>query len=1263
MAIINGSPGNDTLPGTPGDDTYLPGANDGYDRIEASGGSDTIDLTSSNSNSYYEITYGNVTGPITVDIDTQNNTGFVYKPGSETDTILGIGPAVDFNAGTGDGVQISGTTAGDTFFLNARENGWFAFHGGEGADSYDITFNGFSTVRLSFNFGFSSGPTNGVNIDLRTGDIFDDGFGNPETISISGDPGRVELQGTDHDDTLLGSDFNDRFRGRAGNDIITGFGGVDTARYTDGEISDLNVNLGLGTANYQWNGTPFTDSLSGIEEVWGSRTNDILVGDGARNRLEGRDGDDYLRGFADRDSLSGGDGNDSLIGDGGDDQLWGGFDDDTVRAGDGRDFLEGWDGNDLLDASGGATSTQGFGDFVRPGLGTDQVIGHEGLFRDANDGIGISYADLGTGSFRGVSVGGITIMVGADGTGTAVSGLSDANGLLVNDTFTFTQTFEGSAENDHIVGGNEDRFEGFAGLRGDDTIDGRGGFSAVWYDFEHFFNGSFQGINANLLTGIVTDTFGTTDTLSNIDEIAGSVLGDVINATGTTQDWRLRGQDGDDSIVGGSGNDNLSGNNGHDTLRGGAGNDSLFGDSGNDILRGADGEDVLFGGDGNDTLDASGGGAATQGSGDYVRPGLGHDQVNGHAGFFAQGAGTNLSYADLSGVGGVTVTISGGADGSGTAVSGDSDANGLLVNDTFTYVNYVQGSQDGDLITGSNEDRFEAFDGLGGNDTIDGGAGDNFVGYNWGHTYPGGDQRGIDATLATGMVIDTFGDTDTLININQLRGSVFGDNIDATGTTVSWFLSGDAGDDTIIGGDGDDTITDGFGLDSMDGGPGSDLFTRVYEGTGNTVPVIDLALGRIFAQATPGTFETLINFEHVEAQGSFDHRIVGNEAANRLETGPGNDTQIGGQGVDTLIGNGGNDVLIGEKNGLLGLEFSAQVFRLYDTAFNRDADVGGHQNWVLKLLSGGVTLRDVASGFIASAEFTNIYGNASLPTAQFVTLLYNNVLDRNPSSGELTAWVDRIDNNPDWSRERAVVAFSESLEHINKTANALASFEMTHDFTTWADEMYRVYGALLDRDPDEGGYNGWTNTLASGSRTFLEVINSFMQSQEFQNTYGSTDTVQFLTLLYQNVLNRNPGQTEIDNWTTRIDDGMTRAEVVLSFVNSTEFINNSQPGFLAFIAAHGPDDVLVPGAGNAVLSGGLWSDTFIFESDGTPSTVTVTDLEAWDALDFSDFSLTETQVIAAMNQVGTDVVFEAEGETVVFLNTNLATIVEDMITV
>jgi Ca2+-binding RTX toxin-like protein len=60
----------------------------------------------------------------------------------------------------------------------------------------------------------------------------------------------------------------------------------------------------------------------------------------------------------------------------------------------------------------------------------------------------------------------------------------------------------------------------------------------------------------------------------------------------------LSGDNGANTLIGGSGNDHISGGGGADILKGGAGNDYLSGNGGNDHLDGGLGNDVLTGGSG-----------------------------------------------------------------------------------------------------------------------------------------------------------------------------------------------------------------------------------------------------------------------------------------------------------------------------------------------------------------------------------------------------------------------------------------------------------------------------------------------------------------------------------------------------------------------------------------------------------------------------------------------------------------------------------------
>ncbi len=77
-----------------------------------------------------------------------------------------------------------------------------------------------------------------------------------------------------------------------------------------------------------------------------------------------------------------------------------------------------------------------------------------------------------------------------------------------------------------------------------------------------------------------------------IDEADGKVMMPTV----------LRGDDGNDVVIGGSGNDTIYGGRENDRLIGNAGNDQILGDDGDDYLEGGPGSDVLDGGVGRNQL-------------------------------------------------------------------------------------------------------------------------------------------------------------------------------------------------------------------------------------------------------------------------------------------------------------------------------------------------------------------------------------------------------------------------------------------------------------------------------------------------------------------------------------------------------------------------------------------------------------------------------------------------------------------------------------
>lgn len=152
--------------------------------------------------------------------------------------------------------------------------------GGLGADSYDLTLTG--TVRLNFSGSWSQwmGAPQGLNLNIATGVIANDGFGNAETLIIRGGDSQLEVVGTRNGaDRVTGSTRGESFISEGGNDTIDGGGGYDSVRYNRNEASGpVSVDMSTGVVSGVWAGVAFTQSLANNEEIRGTGFSDVMGG-------------------------------------------------------------------------------------------------------------------------------------------------------------------------------------------------------------------------------------------------------------------------------------------------------------------------------------------------------------------------------------------------------------------------------------------------------------------------------------------------------------------------------------------------------------------------------------------------------------------------------------------------------------------------------------------------------------------------------------------------------------------------------------------------------------------------------------------------------------------------------------------------------------------------------------------------------------------------------------------------------------------------
>lgn len=151
-------------------------------------------------------------------------------------------------------------------------------------------------------------------------------------------------------------------------------------------------------------------------------------------------------------------------------------------------------------------------------------------------------------------------------------------------------------------------------------------------------------------------------------------------------------------------------------------------------------------------------------------------------------------------------------------------------------------------------------------------------------------------------------------------------------------------------------------------------------------------------------------------------------------------------------------------------------------------------------------------------------------------------------------------------RKEAVTRSSNTapIEQISLTASANGLAKTTvvsNDLVgaTARNEIYRLYHAILGRDPDATGFGTFTTQFKSGT-TAVQIATSLLGSPEFAQKYGTLTDLQFANLMYQNALGRAPEAGAAEGWVSAIAAGTTRASLAQQAADSTEGLAHTASG-------------------------------------------------------------------------------------------------------
>lgn len=218
---------------------------------------------------------------------------------------------------------------------------------------------------------------------------------------------------------------------------------------------------------------------------------------------------------------------------------------------------------------------------------------------------------------------------------------------------------------------------------------------------------------------------------------------------------------------------------------------------------------------------------------------------------------------------------------------------------------------------------------------------------------------------------------------------------------------------------------------------------------------------------------------------------------------------------------------------------------LYMGLLQREPQQEEVDSWV-RGMAGGLAADEVLHRFLSSEEHQRLRAAGRADARRFATLLYPALLNREGQPEEIAGWQRGLEAGLPADEMLAQFVASDEFQSRRNAAGRV-------DPADAARFVAGLYAALLRREPAPEELRGWTDGMAGGQGPGA-VIGQFLASQEYQAARAAerAQASRFVTLLFRLLLEREPGEAEVQERVDAICQGMPLDELLEAFAASEE---------------------------------------------------------------------------------------------------------------